>query len=811
MKKTITQNIHWGIGIEHEMRVRFQKKYIQLSQELSSSFFPSEMTQTLQESSGYLFVNSMVLLFYFKFMKPFLCKTFFQYAKTEKEKEFANEMTIFYDLYKKAKSKTMYPLDNPLYFIRSEDPIQIQKNKRYVEFYIKMYSLYHYPLLFFEIHYRENENLSIRLQNFWNLSYQMENIMSQDSFDEFLSHFTLFYEGDTYEMMKAQLTELLETNSHIRDLVMDVLPSDHDFKMCLYLSDIYMEDDMKRIEIEDIEKLEERYIFVFKNMMEKNYDFEGEIDLSDEEFYTRLYEIYSDHVIPDYSFRTSAIEFTTMHYKNISFESAHQELMTYEQVFFTVMNQIPIYEKYVRIFGPLGYHHTGSVGKTLEIYDIVTFDYVIIDEDYTGSYHIWITPPYRPNTTPERFMEECATLANKFQLIEPLIAAHFTSPSVEALGDDQQLARSSFRQFVGAFSNYGTSDVSFLMGAPTHSISKYYMSMEDLKKMLEDGNDMAIFAYVETPVYNMYGKQILNLEKLEERLMTSNVYRSFRQGDKNSTPPKNVEDYYSLVFQKSKIRPVDNYLQIGPDIRTKNYPIMKYPLSEGWTREYVKKNQKYIEVYVNPSLKKISYTPVYDEKIYKMLLSEERIGIEMRVFDHFPTIHMKQILSILACLTYQSYEKPYRVTNENMYIHKQWWHDEMAKVILEGFEYRPSREYIRNIGKEFQLGEIKMSKFERTMVRRTGTEVILGMILRRMNLKYQKYNLYDRLQFKNRNIMFVNMNEISWNSNFRDFLEKNPEYAEKMKRRMMKSNIIKILGKRYTKNVNRIQRFLLKK
>jgi hypothetical protein len=200
-----------------------------------------------------------------------------------------------------------------------------------------------------------------------------------------------------------------------------------------------------------------------------------------------------------------------LHYKNNSFEFQFDELLHFEKTFFFIINQLPIVKKFSSVLGEVCYHQIGSVGDSIEINDLVSFDYHIIQSDYTGSYHIWITPPYHPKTSTKRFNEECATLANKFQLIEPLIAAHFTSPSMEAFGDDRSIPRSSLRQFVGKFSNYGTADISFLMGAPTHQISKYFIHEKDLIDAIKEGKQNAIYAFIETPVYNQNGKPILKM------------------------------------------------------------------------------------------------------------------------------------------------------------------------------------------------------------------------------------------------------------------------------------------------------------
>ncbi len=816
-------DLTWGVGIEHEMRVRFKKGYYQFSKEFTERFFPPPMDLTLKNSSGYIFIQTYILMYYFEILKVFLLKRFFEFTQNDEEKKFSNEILILYDLYLRAKSKKEFPLDNPLYFVRSNKYQEFKRNKKHIQFYLKMYNLYHNPMLFFDIYFSHNTSLNLSLESLWDLNYQLANIEDDEIFQMFITSFTDYYHGDLYKIFRDKLNNVIE-NKNINDISVELIPSDDENLDNWKLSSIkqFIKIDISDISfntmgfnkktMKDLKDVQYRYIDILKKTIEHTYDFK-ENDLN--QIYHSLYFMYKNHIpMIDHSSITQCIEFITVNYKKNSFEYMHEELMNFEKTFFMVINQIPIFKKYVDIFGEIGYHQIGSVGESIEVADIVTFDYNIIEQDYTGSYHIWITPPYRPQTSQKRFQEECATLANKFQLIEPLIAAHFTSPSIEAFGDDGTLARSSFRQFIGAFSNYGTSDISFLMGAPSHTISKYYLNENDLKQSLEDGKQLAIFAYVTTPVYSMKGKQIMNYEKLEERFLTSNLYRSFKQGNVNSKPPSNIEDYYSKVFTHSKIRPVDNHLNIGPDIRTRDYKELVYPLSIDWTPEYIKKDNKFIQVYVNYKDKKISHVPVYNVEKYKKRMKDQRIGIEMRVLDHFPTIHLNQILQLLSCLTFQSFLEPYTVTKENMYIHQQWWHNEMANVIMQGFEYKPSYTYLMNLSKEFKLSELRLdkldSKKDRRLSNKTYTQMVFEKIYSRLHKRFKPYPLYQKLSFQKPKMKFISLNKKAWYNIFTDYLIRNPTVYRELsdKKKLNDNDVVKVLGKKYEQNVQRVKSFI---
>jgi hypothetical protein len=822
VKKTSRMSeLTWGIGIEHEMRVRFKKGYYQFSKDFTSRFFPPPMEMTIKNSSGYIFIQSYILMYYFDLLNVFLLKRFFEFTENDEEKKYANDILILYDLYLRAKSKKEFPLDNPLYFIRSNKHKDFIKNRNHIQFYLKMYNLYHNPMLFFDIHFSHNSSLNITFESIWDLNYQLANIEDDEVFQMLITSFTDYYHGDIYRSFRDKLSNILESKN-IQDITVEMINSEDSDHWKISSIKQFIKIDihdfsinnmgLNKKTIKDLKDIQNRYIYIIKNTIEHNYQFDNS-NLND--IYHYLYFMYKNSIpMNDNSSRTQILEFITVNYRKKSFESMYEELMNIENTFFKVINQIPIFKKYVEIFGEIGYHQIGSVGESIEVADIVTFDYNIVESDYTGSYHIWVTPPYRPTTSSKRFQEECATLANKFQLIEPLIAAHFTSPSIEAFGDDGTLARSSFRQFIGAYSNYGTADISFLMGAPSHTISKYYLSENDLKQSLEEGKQLAIFAYVTTPVYSIDGKQIMNLDKLEERFLTSNLYRSFKEGNINSKPPPNIEDYYSRVFTHSKIRPVDNHLNIGPDIRTRDYKELVYPLSNDWTPEFIKKDNKFIQVYVNYKDKKISYVPVFNKEKHKKRLKDERIGIEMRVFDHFPTHYLYQILQILSCITFQSFLEPYTVTKENMYIHQQWWHNEMANVIMQGFEYKPSYTYLKNLAHEFKLSELRLDKIESKKERRisskTYTQMVFEKIFNRLHKRFKPYPLYQKLSFQKPNMKFISLNKKAWYNIFTDYLIRNPTVYRELsnKKELNDQDIVKVLGNKYQQNVKRVKSYI---
>lgn len=219
--KSHTGDLTWGIGIEHEIRVRFKKGYYQFSKEFTERFFPPPMDLTLKNSSGYIFIQSYILMYYFQNLKVFLLKRFFEFTENDEEKKYANEILILYDLYLRAKSKKEFPIDNPLYFVRSGAYHDFNRNKNHIEFYLKMYNLYHNPMLFFDIYFSHNSSLNLSLESLWDLNYQLANIEDDEVFQMFITSFTDYYHGDIYRTFRDKLTNQLESKN-IHDITVEL-------------------------------------------------------------------------------------------------------------------------------------------------------------------------------------------------------------------------------------------------------------------------------------------------------------------------------------------------------------------------------------------------------------------------------------------------------------------------------------------------------------------------------------------------------------------------------------------------------------
>jgi hypothetical protein len=690
--------IKWGLGIEHEMRVRFTNK-------ISENHFFSDIKEE------YIFIDSNTILYYFKLYEQIIMIDFIKYISNKEEQEYFDKILLKNNLYKKAINKIPFPLNS------------LKKHKDYIEllnYYLIIYTLFNAPLLFFTYNYN-NENI---IPSIYNSLGNIEILL------------TKLYNQEAEKKVLNDLKQLF-INKNIDNCIMHI----HNEEIQIYFKHSI---NNNKLDINTFFKKLENNLEQIKSIFTQLYKYDY-----NHKFYKNLYILYKN-CIPhiDNTYKTHAIEFKTIYYENLNFEKSLNDLIDLEKTFFTVINNIPLIKNLTNMFGDLIYHNIGSIQKTICIIDIINLDYQYIEEDYTGSYHIWITAPHKDNITQKKFINIHTTLANKLQLLEPILAAHYSSPSYNAKLNTE--SKASLRQFLNGYSNYGTTDISLMNGTKKHEIYEYYLSKDDII----NNNPMKI-SYKDSNQHNVYtskGKHIINYDKLITRSITNNIFNLFNKGN-NESNDINVKNYFSLIFEKTTIRPkfeIDKhkYLQLGADIRTRKISKIFNSLDEKWERYYLLKNNKLVQIYYNKTINKFSYKKVLRKK------KVDKVGIEFRILDHFPTCYLDQILGLLVPIILDCLKPKYIKSIKDTYVSKQFWHNEMAKVIMLGYKYTLSKTYITNLEKEFNI-KIKYSSLH--------SEDILKILFNKLSKKHKESSiLYNKMRFKS-NINFINFNKIAWN------------------------------------------------
>jgi hypothetical protein len=216
------------------------------------------------------------------------------------------------------------------------------------------------------------------------------------------------------------------------------------------------------------------------------------------------------------------------------------------------------------------------------------------------------------------------------------------------------------------------------------------------------------------------------------------------------------------------------------------------------------KQNKLIEVYYNEKTKKISYNRVYNKEQHNELLNN-RIGIEFRILDHFPTSYLNQILCILVPLVLDSVKYPQIIKFKNTYVAKQFWHDEMFNVITKGYEYTLSNKYINSIEKEFNI-VIDHKK-------NIHSQDIMKELYEKLSKKYsrsRKNSLYSKMRF-NSTINFFSFNKKAWFEILNRYFEANPQQLRRIlyfNKDLGNNNLLEIIGKKYNYDLEKIKNYI---
>ena len=842
----------WGLGIEHEMRLRFEKTTHELSENIRNKYFDQE------DSNKYIFINSEYVLY-----------NFYLYGHL-----MANDLTKNKNnLFQLAKKGLTFPLD-----IISKNTY---KNIELFNFYIFNFTLFNSPLLFLRYNVEENINISIETFFPYNnilATEKNENVLKQLLEEGLKDLYNKKYEKDIETYLKKIFVNIPILNFKF---VYELKLSD-DNKSIYYLKlpkikfvenkniekDINLQNNKNNkknnsaaprracpecgaagvLSLRKTPKKHFKFIHKYINNFIKIYDDNSFITnniskskINQDKF--RIIEKLYKNKIPelDKSAKTSALEFKTIDYENINYEQTLKDLIDLETVFFDYINMLPVFKPFIKHFGKIVYHNIGSANESLLINNLVNdLEYSFLEEDYTGSYHLWITCPYYQNMPYQDFLEIHSTLANKLQLLEPLFAAHFSSPPYEFPSGLKQ-SKSSLRQFLNNYSSYGTSDITLLNGTEKHIINQYYLSEYDIinNKVFVLNSPIVDKIYV-NDAKNIKTKPKINYDGLTTRNNTNNLFMEIDKGSNLShknmiNNHDNPINYFSLLFEKTMIRPKYTYIQnngseiyklnLGSDIRTRSFEKYIYPLDKSYIPKILFKNNKFLEVYYHPEKNTILYERPYDKSTNKNInnknISNNRIGIEFRVLDHFPTIYLNQILGLLGPLVIDSIKNPKKLKFKDTHVAHQFWHDEMFNIIIKGYEYTVSSIYKNAIEKELDIKILLNNNNQQQY----HSENIMEDIYESLTYKYQQLypksvTIYQKIRYKSP-INFINFNKIAWKEILNIYFNKNLFLLKKLKSYENKKNdisnktnkitnkmIINIYGEKYQYNLEKMKNYI---
>jgi hypothetical protein len=467
----------------------------------------------------------------------------------------------------------------------------------------------------------------------------------------------------------------------------------------------------------------------------------------------------------DYSSQSTVLEIKTEKFKNRTVQEIVDELKGTENTVMKIVRMNDCVKMMKAKYGDIQQADFGNYRNEI-VFNIneCKFDFnlrkTLIQDDYSGSFHTWITVPYNNKTSVNEFMENQTRLGTYLQLFEPMFAAIFTSNNPNMFVNYDDKIMSSYRFSVNQFASYGTSNLRNLFGENYYDNLSYYLNMTDLL------NNMGIWKQNMSNLYNKRGELILNYNLLSSRKSFSPLYSPYRTLIPEKVykeEDKKIHNYFDIIKKKHNIDAIKYSNFLGSDIRTMNWSKnITPPLKPGWYEANILENNKLIRVYCqyNEGVPiNITYEPPYDMEKFQDILYNDRIGFEFRIWDHLPTDGMLVIMNIIGLLT------TYAVNhNDELFyaIEHQFWHDQIADAIFYGFSSKVHTSYVNHLEKTFKV----------KITNRTTLYDVLEELVNKLIKKMKNNEIYKILGIKD-NLVIPNVNKDNFKYLWEEYLDIN--------------------------------------
>jgi hypothetical protein len=727
----------WGLGLEHEFILQFENK------------------KMIGNTNYNHFINSVLVRDLYKNNEINFYKKYKSYIKNNNEyKDYIKNLEELIIIENLAIEKKKYPLEKKEFF----DIITTKENNKNIyvlskntiqklNYYIYFYIIHHIPLLAFTYIFN-NEEFELNLQN--------EILVWSDN-KEYLIKENYYLINNIFDKVYIKNLE----NKVLNHLYFNS-NSSYELNRILSFNKLkYKKINNKNSNknsnsiksIQDFIQSVNNQVNKIKNYLSNNIEINPNI-------IKNIFFCYK-HNIPelDAGYDASPIlEMMTIDYKNKNYESTYKEFIKYESSFVEYMSTI--INHYLKVPNKVIIANIGSRYKSIELIDIFNLhinddlsNRILKDEAYNGSYHIWVTIPYDKSLSKSKFLDMHATLANKLQLLEPLFACNFSSPSYKIKNNNNYPSKTSLRHLLNAYANYGTTDVSLINNGSDYSyVSNIFFNKTNHPKIHE-------IKPLKKKIYNQNNKLIKNYGILQERLYSNNVFSFITSKTNNSKNNVHVESFYELLFKnkpkffkifqklysnKTNDTKIPKTIGLGADIRTRNNNDLMHPLDENCKKVYYPKNNKYIEYYFDTTTNKLLNNRKYDKKKYDEYLKDQRVGFEFRILDHFPSLYLDMILGLYPYLVINSYDNNLIQSIDDTHVSKQFWHNEMFKVISEGPSNLFSTPYLAKLNKEFSIN-VKPNKLTSESI----LEELYFKLKKKYNNSKKHKQLLDKIAFKN--------------------------------------------------------------
>jgi len=400
----------------------------------------------------------------------------------------------------------------------------------------------------------------------------------------------------------------------------------------------------------------------------------------------------------------------------------------------------------------------GGISKVRTIRDDDTS--YTVPKNYGGSYHISITLPHEPDDSENEMFERRNEWLKAVQWLEPLFVSTYFGPDVESFGDLGKHVEGSYRLKATKWGNLG--DVKIGEGGEgevdEEALSDYCTSYAD--------NQLENYIDVSNEAYDLAKESVgddLRSECIVEQRdeCEGHINRGdFATDDEyNEAIDECVEENESSIDDctDAAIHYSDAYGEIlselESDARDREY-------------EYCMEEQVFGEV----------------ETLDTGGLTEERTefrarrggGVEIRIWDNFPTGEMKNVLKELVLVAAMSEERDYIEDMNDRGENRKIWDKAIERVRKEGYNAQLPDEYINALREKMGLHILTNSN---------RAKEVFHTVVQELWSRYHDHDWYQVMVEKpNEPIRTQNINEVAYDYHSRQKLRESPEDVAKFKR-----------------------------
>ena len=358
-----------------------------------------------------------------------------------------------------------------------------------------------------------------------------------------------------------------------------------------------------------------------------------------------------------------------------------------------------------------------------------------VNRDYTGSYHLTITLPYKPSINKKDFIEMHEHFANQIQWLEPLLLCSFFSSDDKAVGTSKTYARGSYRIMNIGWGNLAGSDIRrFNKGIGRYANIKSYwregLEFEGINKLKPCYNPSA------SAVKEGECRKLIQEYCKKSKSFSESACKKFIDDNKSLNISDDLVEY-CIKTSEDKICTICSS-SLSSDIRT------------------------------------FGDRKILGDKIASGAPMDVSRGIEIRIFDNFSSDYLIELCRIIVYIAANS-----QITKTTKYVYKnKEWINAVQSIMKLGWKALLSINFIKLLRKELGL-KIKISKDN------IDDLIAFNVFQKIINELYEKTKNHDfvklMLQKYETSVQLPKLNKHSWEFSFLIKLNRNTLLKKKFK------------------------------